>query len=101
MDDTDINESYKNLLRHLRQIDAEIALDISNSIWIREGESIEEEFLTTNRNVFDAFVTQLDFSREDAADQINQWISDATNKKVEKMIEPPISPDIVRLPYSR
>ena len=95
MADADLNESYKNLLRHLRQVDEEITLNISNSIWIREGESIEEEFISTNHDVFDAFVTQLDFSRKDAADQINQWISDATNKKIEKMIEPPISPNIV------
>ena len=95
IDDANLNESYKNLLRHLRQIDKEITLNISNSIWIREGESIEDEFLTTNREVFDAFVTQLDFSRDDAADQINQWISDATNKKIEKMVGPPISPNVV------
>jgi len=95
IDDSALNESYKNLLRHLKQIDKEIALNISNSIWIREGESIEEQFIATNRDVFDAFVTQLDFSREDAADQINQWISDATNKMIEKMLEPPISPNVV------
>ena len=88
-------KAIKNLLRHLKQTDEEIALNISNSIWIREGESIEEQFIATNREVFDAFVTQLDFSWEDAADQINKWISDATNKKIEKMIEPPISPNVV------
>ena len=56
MDDADFNESYKNLFLNLRQVDEEITLNISNSIWIRDGKSIEEEFIFTKHNVFDAFV---------------------------------------------
>ncbi|HHX49904.1 MAG TPA: serpin family protein [Clostridia bacterium] len=93
-DDT-LNESYKNLIRYLECLDPKVHLNISNSLWIREGEVIKEDFLSTNKDIFDAPATSLDFSQQNAADEINQWISKATNKKIEKMIDSPIAPDIV------
>ena len=95
IEDEKLNESYKNLLRYLRQLDKKVELNISNSLWIREGEAIKEDFLSANKDIFDASATQLDFSKESAADEINQWISDATKKKIEKMIDSPIPSDIV------
>lgn len=90
-----LNESYKNLLRYLKQVDSKIELDINNSIWIREGENIKEDFLSVNREIFDAYITEIDFSKEDAADKINNWISDSTKGKIKKMITPPISSQVV------
>ena len=95
MEDEKLNESYKNLLRYLNQLDKKVELSIGNSLWIRDGEAIKEDFLSSAKDIFDASVTSLDFSKENAADEINQWISDATKKKIEKMIDSPISPDIV------
>lgn len=95
IDDGKINESYKNLLTYLEQTDKKIELNISNSIWIREGESIKKDFLSINRDIYNASVTLLDFSKENAADQINQWISNATKKKIKKMVQTPIPSDIV------
>ena len=95
MDDAVLNESYKNLLRYLQKIDKKVELNIGNSIWIREGQPIREEFLAVNRDIFDAPATLLDFSRNEAAAQINQWISDATKKKIDRMVDSPISPDVI------
>ncbi|MGI6685244.1 MAG: serpin family protein [Bacillota bacterium] len=95
IEDEKLNESYQNLIRYLHKLDQKVELNIGNSLWIREGEDIKEDFLAVNKKTFDASVTTLDFSKEIAADEINQWISDATKKKIVKMIDPPIPPDIV------
>lgn len=95
IEDVVLNESYKNLLRYLEKLDKKIELNINNSLWIRQGEVIKEDFLSSNRDIFDASVTPLDFSKVNAADEINQWISDSTKKKIEKMIDSPIPSDIV------
>lgn len=95
IEDGELNESYQNLIRYLGQVDQKVELNMGNSLWVREGESIKEDFLATNKEFFDASVTSLDFSKKNAADQINQWISDATKEKIKKMIEPPIAPDVV------
>jgi serine protease inhibitor len=95
IEDEELNESYQNLIRYLQRFDHKVELNIGNSLWIREGKEIKEEFLTVNKEIFDALVTPLDFSKETAADEINQWISDATKKKINKMIEAPIPSNIV------
>jgi serpin B len=95
IDGRKLNESYKNLILYLKQMDKKIELNIGNSLWIRKGEVIKEDFLSTNRDIFDASVTPLDFSQENAANQINEWISNATKKKISRMVDSPISPDVV------
>ncbi|MHC1721150.1 MAG: serpin family protein [Clostridiaceae bacterium] len=90
-----INSSYKNLLLHLNSADSKVSLNIKNSIWIRQGEVIKEEFLNTNKDVFNAYISQLDFSKSDAAATINNWIKEATNGKIDKMVNSPIDPYVI------
>ena len=90
-----INNTYNNLLPYLMQADEKVEIDISNSIWYRQGESIKEDFINTNKDIFDAKVEELDFSREDSADIINEWIKESTKGKIDKMIDPPISSDVI------
>ncbi|MCK5764034.1 MAG: serpin family protein [Clostridiales bacterium] len=90
-----LNTTYRNLIDYLEQADEEVELLISNSIWYRKGDVIKEDFLNTNKDFYDAEVRDLDFSDEQAAHTINNWISESTKGKIEKMLEPPISPDVV------
>lgn len=95
LDIDEINNTYKNLLPYLSQVDKSVELDISNSIWYREGEQVKEGFINTNKDVFDAEVTEIDFSKENAADIINDWIKESTKGKIDKMLSSPISPDVI------
>lgn len=95
LEEGSFNGTFQNLLPYLMQADEKTELDLSNSIWYRQGEAIGEEFLRLNRDVFDAGVEEMDFGKPDAADIINGWIGDATGGRIEKMIDPPISPDVV------
>jgi len=90
-----LNESCKNLLRYLQQADDNIELSINNSIWIKKGEAVNQGFINANSEVFDAYVSELDFSQDDAAGEINRWIDEATKGKIDRMLEPPIPADVV------
>lgn len=90
-----LNSSYRNLLLYLNSVDNKVSLNIKNSIWVRSGETIKEEFLNTNKDVFKAYVSQLDFSKSDAADTINNWIKEATKGKIDKMVNSPIDQYVV------
>jgi len=90
-----VNESYKNLISHLKKVDKDISLNIANSIWIREGELINKEFINKNEKNFNAEVSSLDFSNPKSVDTINKWIKDETEGKIEKMLTDPIDPLIV------
>ncbi|ABR48324.1 proteinase inhibitor I4, serpin [Alkaliphilus metalliredigens QYMF] len=90
-----LNESYRELLKYMNNMDQGIELNIANSIWAREGGGFKEAFLDINQDVFDAYVTELDFSKADSADKINGWIEDATEGKIEEMIQGPISSNVL------
>lgn len=95
LDRTLVNESYKNLNNFLKQIDDKIELNIGNSIWVRENQAIKEEFLRTNERTFNARVESLDFTDLKSADIINDWIKNATEGKIDKMLTPPIPPETI------
>lgn len=90
-----INDSYKNHLRYLNQVDNKIKLDINNSIWIKEGRKVNEDFISVNKDIFEAYIESLDFSSDEAVEKINNWIADSTNGKITKMLNPPIPPQVV------
>lgn len=88
----EVNESYQSLIKLLTELDPKVIFDIANSIWYREGFSVENDFLTTNQDYFDAIVEALDFNRSDAADIINAWVDENTNGKIEEIVDSPIDP---------
>ena len=90
-----LNDTYQHLLRYLAGVDKDIELKMGNSIWIKEGEDIQPDFLEVNKDVFRAEVAELDFSKEEAADTINGWIEKATEGKIEKMLEGEIPSNVI------
>lgn len=90
----EISQSYKTLLDYLDSIDKGVELNTANSIWIREGEAIKEDFLTNNKSNFNAEISELDFSKEASVDTINKWISKATRNKINNALESPLDPSV-------
>ncbi|HKL11960.1 MAG TPA: serpin family protein [Clostridia bacterium] len=93
--DENTNDSFENLIPYLMQVDESTQIDISNSIWYRDGEPIGTDFLELNKKVFNASVEAIDFGKPESADIINGWISDSTKGKIDKMIDPPIPSDVI------
>ena len=82
-----INESYEALIAMLRALDPGVEFRIANSIWYREGYPVETEFLGTTQNFFDAKVQALDFASASAPGTINDWVSQSTAGRIQKMVD--------------
>ncbi|WP_346869780.1 serpin family protein [Clostridium sp. UBA5119] len=95
MSDDKINNSYKILHSYLENIDENIKLNVSNSIWIREGQNINKEFININKDIFGAKVDNLDFSKSSSVDKINNWIEKSTNNMIKDMLKGPIDGDVI------
>jgi serine protease inhibitor len=91
IDINQLNSDYQNLLNGLEEVDSFVTLNIANSIWYEHSFPVNSDFLNTNNDVFEAAIRGLDFTKTDAADTINNWISDATNGMIDRMLEPPLS----------
>jgi serine protease inhibitor len=94
LDEEEINSAFRSLIAYLRNLDRSVDFRIANSIWYREGFSVEQAFVERTKAFFDAEVSSLDFGRPDAPDIINAWIARATAQRIERMIEQ-IGADVV------
>jgi serine protease inhibitor len=91
----EVNKAFADLLTILRNPDPKVELTVANSLWAREGVDFYEDFLTRNRDYFDAEVTELDFNDAGAADIINRWVKEKTRDRIDGIVEPPINPDTI------
>ena len=82
----EVNESYKDLMDQMLNLDDKVEFSIANSIWYRLGFPVLSEFIATNKDYFDAAVKEVDFSDPQTLDMINGWIEDKTNDKIKDML---------------
>jgi len=89
-----VNTEYLMLLESLERVDREVALDIANSIWIYDifESNVHDDFTYTLSEYFLSEIYPRPFDDPRTVVEINDWISDKTNKKIEEMIES-IDPD--------
>jgi len=84
----EINESYKSLIELLRGIDSDVEFNIANSIWYRDDWTFEQDFFERCSDYFDARVSGVDFSQNEAAkDTMNNWVDENTNGKIEEIVD--------------
>jgi len=83
----EVNESYKDLMDQLLNLDNKVEFALANSIWYKEGFQVIPDFIQINQDYFDAAVEELDFSDPASVDIINQWIEDKTNDKIQDMLD--------------
>ncbi|WP_313165779.1 serpin family protein [Sedimentibacter sp.] len=89
----DLNKGLYGWVNAINRGEA-VKLSIANSIWYRDDFKANEDFLHTNADYYSAAIQKLDFSRTSAVDTINKWVKDATNDKIDKIVEK-IEDDVV------
>jgi len=90
----EINAANQGLQNSLQKIDPTVQVLIANSLWAQQGFSLKPEFLQTNQEYYQANVTELDFINPQAPSIINNWVSQKTQGKIDRIVEE-ISPDEV------
>ena len=83
----EVNESYKDLMEQLLNLDDRVDFSIANSIWYRKGFQVLPDFINTNQKYFDAAVEEVEFSDPNTLDLINGWIEDKTKDKIQDMLD--------------
>jgi serine protease inhibitor len=83
----EINEIYNNLMNGLKSVDPKVVLEIANSIWYRDNFVVEQDFINTNKQYYDAEVRALNFADPATINIINSWVAGKTHDKIDKIIE--------------
>jgi len=66
--------------------DKGVRLDIANSLWLRQGASLQKEFVADCGKYYEAPVTTLNFGSPDAVPAINGWVSKNTGARITKIV---------------
>ena len=87
-----VGAAYRSLIDLLLELDPNVEFTLANALWHRNGFQMEAPYLDMVRTNFDARVQGLDFDDDASADVMNDWVEDATNGKIDGIVEPPIDP---------
>lgn len=82
-----LNTGLNDWMNSLMNEDRIAKFSIANSIWYREGFNANKQFLQTNADYYSAYVKSMDFSDKKAPETINKWVADATNDKIDKIVD--------------
>ena len=83
----EINKYNKSLREALLAVDKSTTLSIANSIWYHNAYKFKDEFISANKDNYDAEIKAINFESPNAVKQINDWVSDKTNKKIPEIIK--------------
>ncbi|MDR1003880.1 MAG: serpin family protein [Prevotellaceae bacterium] len=83
----DMNSYHKKLVDALLDLDNTTRLAIANSIWLKEGFDVYDDFIHVNKQMYRAQVSELDFNSPDAVGTINRWCADNTNGLIKKVLQ--------------
>ena len=95
----EVNGYYHELIQRLESDREDVGLNLSNSIWYDRDFKANEEFLETNKSYYGADSFKIDFTDAKAPLAMNDWVSEATNGKIEEMVEE-MNPEAVMYLFS-
>jgi len=78
-----LRDSFKTYIKFLLKEDT---VKYGNHIWVKEGYEIKDDYKKTVENYMNANITSLNFNKNTAADEVNQWVSETTNGKINKIV---------------
>src|SRR5699024_3741887 len=98
MDISTFNEANQSLLKTLNDKDSDdIQLDIANSLWVDEQYNADAKYEEIIDQYFHGKIASINRDDPAAADEINDWISEQTQNKIDDVVESPLSEDFAAM----
>ncbi len=90
-----LNKANASLMSRLIRSSKGIQLHIANSIWLNKDYHFQDSFTNYIHDYYNAKIEEIDITSAKTPNIINDWVKQATNGKIEKLIEKDIDPDTV------
>ena len=87
LDMKEINQAFHSLMKELTSLDPKVITEIANSIWYRNSFTVQQDFISVNRDYYHAVVEALDFDSPNAKNVINNWVADKTRNKIRSIVD--------------
>jgi serpin B len=83
---------YQSLLQSMIREQSGVTLDLSNSIWYKQGVTLKPQFSVRISKFFHAKTDALDFGSPQSAVTINNWALNATHGRIKDIVQWPMDP---------
>ncbi|HDR91115.1 MAG TPA: serpin family protein [candidate division Zixibacteria bacterium] len=81
-----LNQANQQLIWHLSSSE-EVQLEIANSLWARKGVPFREEYITGLQEYYDASANERNFEDPAVLKEINSWVAEKTNGKIDRILD--------------
>lgn len=95
--DNEVNSYFNKLKNTFEKTDPSTKLTIANSIWINGDVRILPDFISLNKDYYNAIVEAVDFGNTATVGRINAWAADNTNDLIKSIIEKTSTSDLMYL----
>lgn len=82
----ELNSNYAAFNKLLTNPDANVQLNMANSLWVNQDISLHPDFLQRTRDFYQAKVANIDFQNVTSVNTINDWVKDNTGGKINKIV---------------
>merc|ERR1712142_344497 len=79
-----LKTAYNRIINFYRN---QISFLYGNHIWVGRDFQLDEEYVEVVRNKLNADVSNLEFDKKKAVDEVNKWISKTTNNKIKDLVD--------------
>ncbi len=93
----DLNNTCQALMQQLPEEDSRVKLSIANSLWYKKQVQPLTPFINTAQQYYLAGSQALDFADPASVDIINNWISEHTGNKINKILQSIAPEDLMYL----
>ena len=93
----EINEQNLSLISNLLDIDPSVILGLANSIWIRNGYPVKEDFTRLNAEYYLSETFPDKPFNQETIDEANLWVSDNTGGRITNILKNFSADDVVFL----
>lgn len=95
--DNEVNSYFQKLKNAFEKTDPSTKLTIANSIWTNQNVKILPDFISLNKEYYNAIVEAVDFSNPATVARINAWAADNTNNLIKSIIDKTSTSDLMYL----
>lgn len=97
IDGAELNQANASLMSLLHSDSKKIQLNVANSVWLNNQFHFQTDFAKKTRDYFNAEIQEMDILDRQSSEMINDWVKQATNRKIEEMVEAPLDPNLVAI----
>lgn len=93
----ELNQANASLMSIMNDDSRQVQLDVGNSIWLNEQFHFQDDFAENSKNYFHAEIQEIDVDDDKSADNINDWVKEATNDKISEIADAPLDSNMVAM----